>query len=234
MEYVFGLDDVRGQRTLLTRGDAHTDLTGFCEVVREYDDCTITDNFRIVRKLDSAEGAAGDCYDWYDIDQHYRTIDKTKGVRAEVSTLAADTTETRVAAMAFAATATELTDAQALEMPGLFPKWETVLAAGELIKCGRIIDDGGTLYRVVPSDGVTPQAHQPPHGEGMLAVYRPVAPEHAGTAEDPIPWVYGMDCYEGKYYSYEGHVYKVAVGGSMIPCVWTPGTAGLWQWELIE
>ena len=84
MEYVFGLDDVRGQRTLLTRGDAHTDLAGFCEVVREYDDCTITDNFCIVRKLDSAEGAAGDCYDWYDIDQHYRVIDRTGPVRADV------------------------------------------------------------------------------------------------------------------------------------------------------
>lgn len=84
MEYVFGLDDVRGQRTLLTRGDAHTDLTGFCEVVREYDDCTITDSFYAARKTKSSEDSAGTCYDWYDIDQHYRTIDNTGPVRADV------------------------------------------------------------------------------------------------------------------------------------------------------
>ena len=88
------------------------------------------------------------------------------------------------------------------------------------------------MYRVVQA--VTPQAHQPPDGEGMLAVYRPVSPGHAGTADDPIPWEYGMDCLAGQYFSYEGHIYRVAAGGDMIPCVWTPGTAGLWQWELIE
>ena len=50
----------------------------------------------------------------------------------------------------------------------------------------------------------------------------------------PLPWVSGMDCYEGKYYSYNGHIYRVADGGTMAPCVWEPGTAGLWQWELVE
>ena len=43
-----------------------------------------------------------------------------------------------------------------------------------------------------------------------------------------------MDCHAGQYFSYEGHVYRVAEGGDMIPCVWAPGTAGLWQWELVE
>ena len=56
----------------------------------------------------------------------------------------------------------------------------------------------------------------------------------AGTLADPIPWVSGMDCYEGKYYSYNGHIYRVATGGTMAPCVWEPGTAGLWQWELVS
>lgn len=57
--------------------------------------------------------------------------------------------------------------------------------------------------------------------------------EHAGTLADPIPWVYGMDCYEGKYYSHNGSIYRVATGGTMAPCVWEPGTTGLWQWELV-
>ena len=93
-----------------------------------------------------------------------------------------------------------------------------------------ILNDGGTLYRVVQA--VTPQAHQPPHGEGMLAIYRPIDTAHAGTEEDPIPWVYGMDCTSGLYYSYNAAVYLCK--GDMKPCVWAPGTAGLWQWEAVE
>lgn len=83
------------------------------------------------------------------------------------------------------------------------------------------------MYRVVQA--VTPQAHQEPGGEGMLAVYRPIDREHAGTLEDPIPWVYGMDCAAGLYYSHEGCMYLCK--GDMKPCVWAPGSAGVWQWE---
>ena len=68
----------------------------------------------------------------------------------------------------------------------------------------------------------------------MLDIYRPIDQAHTGTLEDPIPWEYGMDCIAGTYYSYNGHIYKVADGGTMAPCVWPPDTAGLWQWELIE
>lgn len=159
---------------------------------------------------------------------------ETDALKKEVQALAANTETVRVAARAFAATATDIADETALEMPDMFPAWETVLAAGKTLRCGQIIDDGGTLYRVVPEEGVTPQSHQPPGGEGMLAVYRPIAPEHEGTADDPIPWVYGMDCYAGQYYSYNGHTYRVAEGGNMVPCVWAPGTAGLWQWVLVS
>ena len=136
------------------------------------------------------------------------------------------------AARAFAAKAETLSDGEALAMPDLFPAWEDALAAGEKLAEGTVLRDGETLYRVVQA--VTPQEHQPPHAEGMLAVYRPIELSHAGTADDPIPWEYGMDCRAGQYFSYEGHVYRVAAGGDMIPCVWAPGTAGLWQWELIS
>ena len=122
-----------------------------------------------------------------------------------------------------------MTDDQALTMPDLFPTWEQVLEEAQPLKKDSIINDGGTLYRVV-QDNTIPQAHQPPHGEGMLAVYRPVDQNHDGTLSDPIPWVYGMDCYEGKYYSYNGNIYLCK--SDMLPCVWAPGTAGLWQWEL--
>ena len=134
-------------------------------------------------------------------------------------------------ARALAATATTLTDEVALSIPDLLPTWDELLAAGKPIKPGVCLTHNGQVYRMVQSTEVTPQAHQPPGGEGMLAVYRPIDTEHAGTQADLIPWVSGMDCYAGKYYSYNGKIYRVAVGGTMKPCVWAPGTAGLWQWE---
>lgn len=124
-----------------------------------------------------------------------------------------------------------MTDNQALTMPDLFPTWEQVLEEGQRLKKDAIINDGGTLYRVV-QDNTTPQAGQPPHGEGMLAVYRPIDKSHEGTADDPIPWIYGMDCHEGTYYSYNGKTYLCK--SDMLPCVWAPDTAGLWQWEVQE
>lgn len=75
MEYVFG---TQGEVEILkVKGDAHTDLTGFHQIERTYPDQTITDNFRVVRKLNSQEDVGGGCYDWYEIDHHYRVVDKT-------------------------------------------------------------------------------------------------------------------------------------------------------------
>lgn len=136
------------------------------------------------------------------------------------------------AAKLYVQAATDVPDETALEMPDLFKTWEEVLEAGKTVAENSIINDGGTLYRVVAEGGVLPQEHQPPHGEGMLAVYRPIDTAHTGTLEDPIPWVYGMDCTEGLHYSYNATVYLCKA--NMTPCVWAPGTAGLWQWEAVE
>lgn len=136
------------------------------------------------------------------------------------------------AAKLYVQAATDVPDETALEMPDLFKTWEEVLEAGKTVAENSIINDGGTLYRVVAEGGVLPQEHQPPHGEGMLAVYRPIDTAHTGTLEDPIPWVYGMDCTEGLYYSYNATVYLCKA--NMTPCVWAPGTVGLWQWEAVE
>ena len=78
MEYVFGTKGAI--ETLRTKGADHTDFTGFQQVVREYPGETITDRFRVVRKLKSDVDQAGNCYDWYEIDRHYRMLDKTKPV----------------------------------------------------------------------------------------------------------------------------------------------------------
>lgn len=131
----------------------------------------------------------------------------------------------------FATGATTITDKQALSMASLFPVWPDGVNENKQYIENQIIQYEGQLYRIAQPT-VTPQEHQKPGGEGMLAVYRPIELSHAGTPEDPIPWVYGMDCYSGKYYSHNGKTYKCA--GDMIPCVWTPGTPDIWQWELVE
>lgn len=83
----------------------------------------------------------------------------------------------------------------------------------------------------------TSQAHQVPGGEGMLAVYRPLSlADEAGAADgsldNPFTFVMGMDVASGLYYLYEDKKYLATA--AMIPCVWAPGTAGVWQWQLVE
>lgn len=72
---------------LKVKGDTHTDLTGFQQVEQTYPDQTVSDSFRIVRKLDSGTDGEGRCYDWYEIDHHNRTIDKSAPVAARVEAI---------------------------------------------------------------------------------------------------------------------------------------------------
>lgn len=88
MDYVFGTKG--GAEVLKTIGDTHTSLTGYHQLEREYPDQTITDNFRVVRKLRSAEDAGGRCYDWYKIDHHYRMTDKTGPLAERTAKAAAE------------------------------------------------------------------------------------------------------------------------------------------------
>ena len=134
------------------------------------------------------------------------------------------------AARALIAPCAALSDEQALSMPDLLPVWDELLAAGDVLAANTVLRHEGVTYRVVQA--VTPQAHQEPGGAGMLAIYRPVDQQHAGTQDDPIPFVYGMDALAGLYYSYAGGLYRVAEGGDMKPCVWLPDS-GIWQWERV-
>lgn len=87
MEYIFGNDSDSLVENLKTVGPEHSDLTGFCEVIREYPDCTITDRFAVEEKTNSTEDGEGNCYDWYIIKNHSRTIDKTKVLRSDLEYL---------------------------------------------------------------------------------------------------------------------------------------------------
>lgn len=94
MEYVFGANNNR--ETLRTKGDSHSCLTGYCEVVREYPDRIITDHFRVIEKCNTKEDTEGNCYDWYVIDNHYRDTDR---YTPQVGTIEQTLTDLEIAAM---------------------------------------------------------------------------------------------------------------------------------------
>lgn len=67
---------------LKTVGEEHSNLNGFIETVRTYDDgTTIKDRCRILEHYHSYE-KNGICYDWYYIDSHYRETSSTKNDEA--------------------------------------------------------------------------------------------------------------------------------------------------------
>ena len=155
--------------------------------------------------------------------------DAGRVLREEQAKAAAEarlTSQMQAAVKLYVKKATDIPDEQALEMPDLVRTWDEVLAAGEQLEADTVLNLDGQLYGVVQP--VTPQEHQRPDGEGMLAIYRPIDQTHEGTREDPVPFVYGMDTEQGTYYSSGGKTYLCNL--TMTPCVWAPGTPGLWQW----
>ena len=112
---------------------------------------------------------------------------------------------------------------------GLFTDW----AAGQTYAKGYRLAHKGIVYEVMQE--VTAIENQPPDAAGLLAVYRPLSvdpetgDEPDGSREHPFAFLYGMDVTKDSYYTYEGKLWLAKA--DMPACVWTPGTAGLWQWE---
>jgi hypothetical protein len=118
----------------------------------------------------------------------------------------------------------QFTDAEALVDPLCFELWAPGMRYGE----GQIIRHADGLFRLLQTVDAS-AAHQPPDAPGLLAVYRPIVRESLGTRDDPIVFVFGMDAAAGRYYAHDGRLWLCK--GDMLPCVWPPGTPGLWQWE---
>ena len=49
-------------------------------VIRERPEETVTDSFLVVEHVKSSEDGEGNCYDWYEIERHYRYSDKSGAV----------------------------------------------------------------------------------------------------------------------------------------------------------
>ena len=115
-----------------------------------------------------------------------------------------------------------LSDEQAVTVESLYPLWE----AGAAYDKGALLRHEGRLYRVEQAH--TAQAHQPPSGEGMLAVYRPL--QEPGEV---LPWVYGeaVSIVDRRIDPSDGLVYEV----------YAEAGANLWEphevpaiWRLVE
>ncbi len=126
MNYIFGVVDRNGVtvENLKTVGEAHSDLDGFVQTVREYPDSIITDRFRVVEKYRSDEDAEGNCYDWYVIAEHYRYEDKFTPVSDSLKQM------NEVTSIAFVTLAESgsIDDITAGEHAEMFAMWETGIA----------------------------------------------------------------------------------------------------------
>lgn len=97
---------------------------------------------------------------------------------------------------------TMLTDAQALEVPGIYRTWESCIGAE--IAAGVRITYGGELWRTIQAH--TAQSIYPP-GIETASLYARVDDVHSGTIDDPIPYNGNMELIEGLYYSQDGITY---------------------------
>ncbi len=211
MEYVFGTKG--GTEVLKTKGRAHTSLTGWQQVEQVHQDReTVTDSFWVVRKLDSAEDAAGNCYDWYEIDRHYRTVDRSGPIAAKV----ARTTAAAEIAFVTLAEAGTIDEETAGEHAELFAEW----AENVSYKAGDIRRRGLELYRCI--QGHTSQAGWEP--ENAASLWK----KTADPAEEWPSWsqpVGANDAYSaGDKVSHNGKRWVSTADGN----VWEPGVYG---WE---
>ncbi len=102
-----------------------------------------------------------------------------------------------------------LTASQALEMQVLFPIWgERDAEFGKEVKIGfrlRVVEgESDTLFEVIQKHKL--QADWKP-GIETASLYKIVEAEHAGTLDDPIPYVQGMAFEKDKYYEQYGVIY---------------------------
>lgn len=107
-------------------------------------------------------------------------------------------------------TAEDQTAARAVE---LYPSW----AVGLTVAVGDRLQHGGKLYKVIQAH--TTQADWTP--DVAVSLFEVIDVEHSGTAEDPIPWAVNMECFSGKYYTWEGVLY-LCIRDSGIALAYTP------------
>ena len=105
-----------------------------------------------------------------------------------------------------------LTDAQAIESIGIYPRWEELVEKSEIVEMGFRFRYGEKLYKVLQPQYTFTDVYVP--GAGTESLFARVDETHSGTADDPIPYEGNMALEEGKHYSQGGVVYR---------CIWSTG-----------
>ena len=100
----------------------------------------------------------------------------------------------------------ELNDNEAFRVKSLYPDFTECI--GKQLPAGFRLQNGGKLYKVIQAH--TAQADWKP--SETPALFGLVTESHAGTLEDPIPYVRMMVLEAGKYYTQFGVVYKCVTG----------------------
>ena len=119
------------------------------------------------------------------------------------------------------AAADQLRNEQADDMMLAFPYWE----AGKTYTAGEIVTDpaNGQLY--ILCQDVVAVEHFPPHGEGLLAIYRPIPKR---LSDGTFIFVYGQNVFTGDVCRDADGVAWVA-RKDMLPCVWPPVDGNEWR-----
>lgn len=118
------------------------------------------------------------------------------------------------------------TNEQALAVADLYPLWSdlndgTTLTKQEEVVTGTEITKvryDGKLYKVITTH--KKQADWAPR-QATASLFTVIEENHEGTEEDPIPYSVNMIVYEGKYYTYNGVLYK-CIRDSGIALQYTP------------
>lgn len=96
----------------------------------------------------------------------------------------------------------ELSDNESLVLKSFYPKWETFI--GKSLEKDQKVLYKDNLYKVIQAVPSVVEGHTP---DIVPANYALITEEHAGTKEDPIPYVQMMIIEKGKYYTQGGKLY---------------------------
>lgn len=94
-----------------------------------------------------------------------------------------------------------LTDEQALTVKDLYPTFTELI--GKTVKIGTRFTYNTFLFKTLQDNLLIQEQYVP--GNGTESLYVQLDESHAGTLEDPIPWVPNMQPEKEKYYS-EGNL----------------------------
>ena len=118
------------------------------------------------------------------------------------------------------ASSDQLRNEQVDDMTHAFPYWE----AGTSYSAGEIVTDPANGQNYIVMQAVVAAEHQPPHGEGLLAIYRPI-PKHLD--DGTFIFVYGQNVFSGDVCRDADGVAWIAQK-DMLPCVWPPQAGNEW------